>query len=413
MNNSSLGERIKKARKESEMTQNDLARGIVTSSMICQIENGKAYPSYKVLAALAERLSRPIEYFVSDTETNVRQRSSFTLAKALMAAGSYAKAYSLLKSMQDFGQGEADDFHMTLAKCCQEMGKYEEAIDMLDKLLTDTHGDLNQAFAIYLRLGDVAEHSGQYQLALYHWKKAYEMLDRVQADPFDRAQLLTSIGNTYHRLGVYEEAVQYLQQAFEERKENVSLEDLGRMFLTLSLTYLNSNNFDQATLFSDRAYAIFKSLNHLDLATEVKRSLAVLLAKQQGKIDEALTILDECTERYMKQEDRYNIGLTQLETAFVLQMAGETGTAISMVRESLELISGDDLELARAHRLLADLYRAQRDLKDAIYHLSQSLHLYQKHGHSVGMMEAMNLSVSLYQEWEQFRQTTYEELITA
>ncbi|TCP57812.1 tetratricopeptide repeat protein [Tumebacillus sp. BK434] len=413
MNNSSLGERIKKARKESEMTQNDLARGIVTSSMICQIENGKAYPSYKVLAALADRLARPIEYFVSDTETNVRQRSSFTLAKALMASGSYAKAYSLLKSMQDFGQGEAEEFHMTMAKCCQELGKYDEAIEMLDRLLAESHGNLHQVFTIYLRLGEVAEHSGQYQLALYHWKKAYEMLDRVEADPFDRAQLLTSIGNTYHRLGVSQEAVLYLQQAFEERKEKVSLEDLGQMFLTLSLTYHDSNNFDQASLFSERAHAIFRSLNHFDLATEVKLSLAVLMAKQHGKIDEALQILDECTERYMKQDDRYNIGLTQLETAFVLQMAGETGTAISLVRESLDLITGDDLELARAHRLLADLYRAEHRLKDAINHLSQSLHLYQKHGHSVGMMEAMHLSVSLYQEWEQFRKHSFGELITA
>ncbi|MFD2170130.1 helix-turn-helix domain-containing protein [Tumebacillus lipolyticus] len=413
MSNSSLGERIKKARKEAEMTQNELAREIVTSSMICQIENGKAYPSYKVLAALAERLTKPIEYFVSDTETNIRQRSSFTLAKALMASGSYAKAYSLLKSMQEYGQTEADDFYMTLAKCCQELGKYDEAIERLDERLAAAHGDSDQVFTIYLRMGDVADHSGQYQLALYHWRKAFEMLDRVDADPFDRAQLLTSIGNTYHRLGCYEEAVQFLEQAFEERKENVSLEDLGQMFLTLSLSYRDSNNFDQATLFSDRAHAIFKSLNHLHLATEVRRSLAVLLAKQHGKIQEALQMLDECTERYMKNDDLYNIGLTHVETAVVLQLAGEVETAISMVNDSLELIATDDLELARAHRLLAELHREKRSIKEAIHHLYLSLNLYQRHGHSVGMMEAMNLSVTLYHEWEQIRTTQFEELIIA
>ncbi|ASS73905.1 hypothetical protein CIG75_02215 [Tumebacillus algifaecis] len=413
MNNSSLGERIKKARKESDLTQNDLARGIVTSSMICQIENGKAFPSYKVLAALADRLDKPIEYFVSDTETNIRQRSSFTLAKALIAAGSFAKAYTLLKSMQDFGQGEAEEFHMTLAKCCQELGRYEEAIDLLDERLSQAHGDLAQTFTVYLRLGEVAEHSAQYQLALYHWKKAYDLLDRVEVDPFDRAHLLTSIGNTYHRLGCYDEAVQYLQMAFEERREHVSLEDLGQMFLTLSLSYLDSQNFDQAAVCSERAHAIFRSLNHLDLATDVKRSLAVLLAKQHGRVDEALQIFDECIEHYMKQEDRYNIGLTQLETAYVLQLAGEVDMAISMVRDSLPLLTANDLELARGHRLLADLYRSKREVKDAIQHLSLSLNLYQKHGHSVGMMEAMNISVSLYQDWEQCQQTSYEALITA
>jgi tetratricopeptide (TPR) repeat protein len=411
MNNSSLGERIKKARKEADMTQNDLARGIVTPSMICQIENGKAYPSYKVLTALAERLQKPIEYFVSDTDTHVRQRSSYTLAKALVASGSFEKAYALLKSMQV--QAASEDFCMTLAKCCQELGKYDEATALLDELLASSHGDPEQAFTIYLRLGEVAEHSGQYQLALYHWRKGYELLDQIKADPFERAQLLTSIGNTYHRLGCPKEAVQFLQQAYEEHKENVSLEDLGQMFLMLSLSYHESNNFDQAALFSDRAHAIFKGANQLHLATEVKRTLAVLLAKQRGQIQEALQILDECMEHYMKKEDDFNIGLTQLEVAFVLQMAGETGTAFSLVNDSLELLASDDLELARAHRLLAELHLAKNELKEAIQHLSKSMTLYQKHGHSVGVMDAMNLSVTLYQEWELFRKSQFDELVTA
>jgi hypothetical protein len=59
------------------------------------------------------------------------------------------------------------------------------------------------------------------------------------------------------------------------------------------------------------------------------------------------------------------------------------------------------------------MYRSKRDLPTAIRHLNNSLHLYQKQGQSVGLIEAMSLSVKLYEEWESFRESKYGEAITA
>ncbi|MBL0385493.1 helix-turn-helix transcriptional regulator [Tumebacillus sp. ITR2] len=414
MNNTSLGQRIRQARKELSLTQNELAQGIVTSSMICQIENGKAFPSYQVLQSLSERLNKPIEFFVSDTDASKRQRSSYTLAKALMASESYEKAYSLLKTLQETHGTEQDEFQMTLSECCQRLGKFEEASEPLDKLLSNAihNGDVSQQVTILQRLGDIAEQSGQYQLALYHWHKAYDLLNKSEIDPAVKSRLLTSIGNTYYKLGYLEESLQFLQQAYDSRESFLTLEEVGQMYLNLSLSYRDSNDYKKAAYFSEQAYIIFKSQTNMKLATDVKRSLGVLLGKQ-GQALEALTILEECMEHYLRDGDLYNLGLTELEAAQILHAKGDLEAAIERLHNSLGKFSHNELETARAHHMLADMYRHKRDLPTAIQHLNNSLHLYQKQGQSVGLIEAMSLSVKLYEEWDNFRQSKYGEAITA
>src|SRR5689334_13182529 len=56
----SLGERIRRARKERGMSQEKLAQPEFTKSYISAIERSKARPSLKALALLAGRLDLPI-----------------------------------------------------------------------------------------------------------------------------------------------------------------------------------------------------------------------------------------------------------------------------------------------------------------------------------------------------------------
>ncbi|MDY5355615.1 MAG: helix-turn-helix transcriptional regulator, partial [Eubacteriales bacterium] len=61
------GEKIKVLRKEKNLTQSVLTDGLITRNMLSQIENGVANPSLSTLSALAERLSVPLEYLISES----------------------------------------------------------------------------------------------------------------------------------------------------------------------------------------------------------------------------------------------------------------------------------------------------------------------------------------------------------
>ncbi|MGZ4133988.1 MAG: helix-turn-helix domain-containing protein, partial [Tumebacillaceae bacterium] len=95
----SLGQKIRDLRIRKGLTQQELGTGIVTISMISQIESDKAYPSHKVLQQIAARLETPIEYFVADMQTQIEQSSTYKLAKAYLASENFELAVPLFREL--------------------------------------------------------------------------------------------------------------------------------------------------------------------------------------------------------------------------------------------------------------------------------------------------------------------------
>ena len=64
-----IGSRIRSRRRELQLTQAELAGKEFTKSFISQVETGRTAPSIETLAMLAERLGRPLEWFVAEEPT--------------------------------------------------------------------------------------------------------------------------------------------------------------------------------------------------------------------------------------------------------------------------------------------------------------------------------------------------------
>ena len=63
-----LGEKIKKARRASRITQEGLAKNKITRTMIRRIENGLANPSLETIRYIANERSLPVSYFLSEDD---------------------------------------------------------------------------------------------------------------------------------------------------------------------------------------------------------------------------------------------------------------------------------------------------------------------------------------------------------
>lgn len=61
-----LGQRIRSARLEKGLSQRQLCGSSITRNMLSQIENGSARPSMSTLQILAERLGKPVSYFLDE-----------------------------------------------------------------------------------------------------------------------------------------------------------------------------------------------------------------------------------------------------------------------------------------------------------------------------------------------------------
>ena len=77
-----IGKRIKEARLAAGLSQRQLCGDVITRNMLSLIESGKAKPSMDTLAFLAERLGKPMAFFLGE----VSQTQQFGVELARMCA---------------------------------------------------------------------------------------------------------------------------------------------------------------------------------------------------------------------------------------------------------------------------------------------------------------------------------------
>ncbi len=224
-----LGEKLKTARLEAGLSQRQLCADIVTRNMLSQIENGTAQPSMTTLRRFAERLEKPLHFFLEDPPG----QTAGDLAWAAYALGHYSEALDYLDGASQTGREP-----LLLKKLCllalsdtaAAEGRDLYALELLEKA-----GDLTDPYAIpelerrrLLLLGQVSSRKSDIcsllpsldgelflragaALETGDLTRAAAVLDAVQNQETPRWQLLR--GTVYRREGQYAAAVSCLTQA--------------------------------------------------------------------------------------------------------------------------------------------------------------------------------------------------------
>lgn len=86
-----IGKKLRQARLDAGMSQRQLCADVITRNMLSLIENGSARPSMDTLAYLAQRLGKPMAFFLEET-----QPSDLQMAKDAYVRGDYPGALELL-----------------------------------------------------------------------------------------------------------------------------------------------------------------------------------------------------------------------------------------------------------------------------------------------------------------------------
>lgn len=103
-----LGEKIRRSRLDAGLSQRQLAGEEITRNMLSLIENGTAKPSVKTLRYLADRLEKPLSYFLEDWEQPDPGRGWETLRQAARALEEGRDRYA--ETLLSQAEGSGDDF---------------------------------------------------------------------------------------------------------------------------------------------------------------------------------------------------------------------------------------------------------------------------------------------------------------
>lgn len=228
-----LGEKLKAARLEAGLSQKALCGDTVTRNMLSQIESGKARPSMETLRIFANRLGRPISWFLEESTPLDRAVAAFEAAQ-------YGES---LRELEDCPQ---DGHTQLLCKLCYvELGRValEEKRLPYARELLEKAGKVSGAYAVpglegerrlLLSLAGGEANAGDDRLWLHQAEKALDAGDALRAESClaavenrdDRWQLL--MGRCRITAGDFGGAMAYLRKLEEDLRVLPLLEQCSR-----------------------------------------------------------------------------------------------------------------------------------------------------------------------------------------
>lgn len=202
----SFGSRIRELRLKKGLTQGELGKGLVTASMISQIESDKAYPSYAVLAALAVRLDVPLESLLRDVDLGMENTAKYKMALNMMQSGEYRSALPIFEGLLDAQlTGVTEEvIRLNLGRCHFGIGRFEQAAKIFSEVAEAAilKVDQHSFIAASILLGQVAWKQRDFPIALHYTHRAlaeYEKLDVHNSIIY--AEILTQLASVNREIG--------------------------------------------------------------------------------------------------------------------------------------------------------------------------------------------------------------------
>ena len=95
-----LGEKILAARQAAGLSQRQLCGDTITRNMLSQIEHGTAKPSMATLKILADRLGKPVSYFLEEEASVTPNQAVMEQARLAWDSGDWAEVSEILEDFQ-------------------------------------------------------------------------------------------------------------------------------------------------------------------------------------------------------------------------------------------------------------------------------------------------------------------------
>lgn len=200
-----LGQRLKQARIEAGLSQRQLCGEEITRNMLSQIESGKAKPSMQTLTYLAQRLGKPVSWFLEEGTVASDNQQTMASARAQYARGEYRLCLESLETYR--GEDPLFDGEKQLLYALSAMEEARQAIGEEKRIYA--HAMLEKAAQAGAQTPYFTPALQRERLLLLYqtqWGKASDLASALPED--DRELLLRAQGDL--ELGKYEESAQTL-----------------------------------------------------------------------------------------------------------------------------------------------------------------------------------------------------------
>ncbi|MBX6354074.1 MAG: helix-turn-helix domain-containing protein [Thermoflavifilum sp.] len=290
-----IGRKLREVRVRRGLTQAQLAEGIVSSSMISQIEAGKTNPSFGILVQLANRLTTPVEYFLNDLDEPYVNATKLRLAEFYLVLHEPERALAYLEPLRPDNpfdpaavrahetQVGVNAWHVLLlvARAYRMKRRSDQAERLIEIVREHLLVEQNRYFEMLMlrESGQIEYDINNLEGAIHEWEKAVEcgesLLTTREQAPFDvhrvLVDVLLSIGRAYRKKGEVERAQPYLERALEMAAPIATLRGAASSLLHHAQALLEEGEAAEAKLCLERGIGLMEAAQGIATAAYVAR----------------------------------------------------------------------------------------------------------------------------------------------
>lgn len=395
-----LGMKIKELRIKKGMTQTDLAEGLVTPSMISQIEADKANPSYKLLEALAKRLEVPIEFFLNDIQEKLELDSRYKLAKAMIQSGDYEKAAEILQELLQTPGMQTLEIKFDLVDTLIKNGDYDKALEFLEALYVEVSLDKDRSLIVRVldSMGQVKMMQKDFILARHFLSQAYRETHRLEgSDRVLTGKVLRKLADVVAYLGTYEEAIRYYEDALNALQGTTELYEIGQAYEGLGDIYGKLGENRKAADYLRSAITLFRSGHKLADTFRCKTKLGLALSRMKD-YEEAERIFQEVLADYQRHGCREDCGYVHMRMGEMYASKGEYEKALEYCQKGLQMIPEGSRYRATAQAILGETAWRTRSSEVAVASLQAAAEQWEQEQQYSELMHVQKQLSRIYME---------------
>jgi transcriptional regulator with XRE-family HTH domain len=293
----SLGEKIKRRRKQLNMTLKDLAKDRITPGQISLVESGRSNPSVDLLEYLADALNTSVEYLMESEESQAEKISLYyeQVGESCILQGDYEKGQRYIDNALYYCEKYNLEYRKAMIYFITAKSyMYKKDFPMAQKFFLSANvifiknNNYEQIIKTFLNLANIALELRAYHSASSYLKQAEKVyLDNKVVDDFLMGEIHYNMARTYYDIEELDSALEYAYLAKKRFEQIYNDEDYANNLFCLAEEFNKKGDLSNAIKYSKKTLEVYKKIQYNKSIVNIEHNLGKLFY-ELGDLDESI-----------------------------------------------------------------------------------------------------------------------------
>lgn len=384
-----LGEKIKRRRKELEMTLKDLAGDRITPGQISLVESGRSNPSMDLLEYLSNSLQTSVEYLMESEETQAEKiciyyeqmAETYILNKEYIDAEKYIESALNYTKKYNLEYREAKNLFLR-AIICEEKNELfvAEQLYLSANVIFIKRNNYEKIIRTFLNLAKITLKLKSYHSATSYLKQAEKVyLDNNVGNDFILGEIYYQMAEGYFKVDNIKKAIEYTLLAKEKFEQVQNREEYAKSLMILSQEYSKKGDILNAVKYSKKTLDVYKEIEKEKNISLIENNIGKLFYEADN-IEEAFKHYQIAKDIRIKNKDK-DVIETLINICKAYLKIKEINKCEDILKEIEILIDDNDIEQAIEKNILYyRVYTIKENFNDAEYILLHTFNMAKSNG---------------------------------